>query len=106
SNKIIESAEVYDYSSKCSGKVYSPDKFQGIDPYDVFLSGAVPLITISNSACQSGKELLLFRDSFGSSIAPLLLSGYSRITLVDLRYIASNHLEEYIEFNEQDVLFL
>ncbi len=106
-NKIIEGAEVFDYSSKSNYKVYSPDKFQGIDPYDVFISGAVPLITINNSANPSGKELLLFRDSFGSSIAPLLLSGYGKITLVDLRYIASDHLEKYIEFNEeQDVLFL
>lgn len=53
-----------------------------------------------------GKELLLFRDSFGSSIAPLLLENYSKITLIDLRYISQEVLENYIEFNEQDVLFL
>lgn len=49
---------------------------------------------------------MLFRDSFGSSIAPLFLENYSKITLVDLRYISKDVLENYIEFDKQDVLFL
>ena len=49
---------------------------------------------------------MLFRDSFGSSLAPLLLSGYRKVTLVDLRYIASSQLERFITFTDQDVLFL
>jgi len=49
---------------------------------------------------------VLFRDSFGSSIAPLFLENYSKITLVDLRYISKDVLENYIEFDKQDVLFL
>lgn len=49
---------------------------------------------------------MLFRDSFGSSIAPLLLENYSQITLIDLRYISKDVLEDYIEFDKQDVLFL
>ena len=49
---------------------------------------------------------MLFRDSFGSSIAPLLIENYRKITLIDLRYINSELLTEYIEFNNQDVLFL
>ena len=83
-----------------------PEKFGGIDPYDVFLSGALPLISIENKENGTGRELLLFRDSFGSSIAPLLLEGYSKITLIDLRYISADILGKYIEFKDQDVLFL
>lgn len=49
---------------------------------------------------------MLFRDSFGSSIAPLFLENYSKITLVDLRYISKDVLENFIEFDKQDVLFL
>ena len=49
---------------------------------------------------------MLFRDSFGSSMAPLLLPGYSRITLVDLRYLPADSLGKYLEFHGQDVLFL
>ncbi len=106
-NSTIENAEVYDYQLNTSGKVYDEDLFNGMDPYDVFLSGAKPLITIYNEDCKNNKELLLFRDSFGSSIAPLMLGGYSKVTLIDLRYISTDLLESYIDFSQdQDVLFL
>jgi len=49
---------------------------------------------------------VLFRDSFGSSLAPLLIEFYSKITLIDMRYINSNNYLEMIEFDNQDVLFL
>ena len=52
------------------------------------------------------KNLILFRDSYGSSLAPLLASGYRTITLVDLRYLSSDQLDQYIDFEDQDVLFL
>jgi hypothetical protein len=103
----LENAVVYDYESKKESGIYVPEKFSGIDPYDVFLSGAKALITIENPNSLSQKELILFRDSFGSSIAPLLLKGYAKITLVDLRYIATDLLDDYIDFSQdQDVLFL
>jgi hypothetical protein len=106
-NKAIEDAAVFDYQSNEFSKVYALELFSGMDSYDVFLSGAKPLITIYNEGCKNNKELLLFRDSFGSSIAPLLLEGYSKITLIDLRYISTDLLESYIDFTQdQDVLFL
>lgn len=106
-NDILEKAVVYDYESRSYSNVYIPDKMNGMDPYDVYLSGAKALITINNLESIIDKELIIFRDSFGSSIAPLLLSGYSKITLIDLRYISTDLLGEYIEFSEkQDVLFL
>jgi len=106
-NDALENAVVYDHASGTYSKVYRPELFEGIDPYDVFLSGAKPLLTIYNPASETDKELILFRDSFGSSIAPLLLSGYGRITLVDIRYISPDILDRYIDFSQgQDVLFL
>ena len=106
-NKTIEDAKVFDYEKNEFGNVYNPDLFTGMDPYDVFLSGAKPLITIYNENSKNDTELLLFRDSFGSSLAPLMLEGYSKITLIDLRYIATDLLKDYIDFSqEQDVLFL
>ena len=49
---------------------------------------------------------ILFRDSFGSSLAPLLVQGYKTVTLVDIRYLASGLLGRFIDFHGQDVLFL
>lgn len=74
--------------------------------YDLFLSGAQGLVTLLNPQGDPDKELLLFRDSFGSSLAPLLAEGYGQITLVDLRYLPSILLGEYLDFHGQDVLFL
>jgi hypothetical protein len=64
------------------------------------------VITIKNKENESGRRLVVFRDSFGSSIAPLWIEGYSEIVLVDLRYIPSDMLEEYVDFTNADVLFL
>ena len=105
-NSEIESATVYNYENGKTTSVYDLEKESGLDMYEVFLSGSVPLITIENPNAESGKELVIFRDSFGSSITPLLIEGYEKITLVDIRYISSDSLEQYIELGDQDVLFL
>lgn len=86
--------------------VYDMKKAFGKDPYEMFLSGADALITIENSAATSQRELVVFRDSFGSSIIPFLIPSYSKITLVDLRYMQSSMIPNFIEFTHQDVLFL
>ena len=103
-NELIENCKTYNYETKNIGSVY--DKSTQKDKYDIYLSGATPLIYIENPNANTEKELLLFRDSYGSSIAPLLIQNYRKITLIDLRYISSTLLENYIEFDNQDVLFL
>lgn len=106
-NDVLENCRVYNLEKKSESKVYDKEKWKrSSDKYDIYLSGATPIITIENSNSKSSKELLLFRDSYGSSIAPLLVENYSKITLIDIRYISSKLLENYIDFNEQDVLFL
>ncbi len=61
---------------------------------------------MENATAENSRELILFRDSFGSSIAPLLLDGYSKITLVDIRYIHPDLLGKFVDFRGCDVLFL
>ena len=88
-------------------EMYNEDDFSGVDPYDVFLSGAEPLIVIENENAKTDKELFIFRDSFTSALAPLLSDAYSKITLIDMRYIDGSLLGDYVEFTENsDVLFL
>lgn len=104
-NDIINNAKIKDYDSKTE-TIYETDSLGKMDSYDVFLSGASSLIEITNESAASDRELIIFRDSFSSSLTPLLLKSYSKITLVDLRYINSSLLTNYIEFNNQDILFL
>ena len=86
--------------------MYDMGKGQGRDPYELFLSGAQPVITIENPKAETGRELIIFRDSYASSLAPLLVGAYSRITLVDIRYVQSDVLDRFVDFDAQDVLFL
>ena len=86
--------------------MYNMDKANGKDPYEMFLSGSEALLTIENPNATEEKELIIFRDSFSSSLAPLLASGYSKITLVDLRDVRSDAIGNFVDFHGQDVLFL
>ena len=87
--------------------MYQIEKYTGIDPYDIYLGGVQPLITIENPDARTTRELFLFRDSFGSSLAPLITGAYAKITLIDLRYISASLLPQLVEFPEDcDVLFL
>jgi len=119
-NVAINSAKVYILDETSIGKakedikfeettVYNLQAYNGIDPYDIYLSGAKPLIVIENEKSTSDKELIIFRDSYGSSLAPLLIESYKKITLIDLRYISNKLIEAYelVEFKDnQDVLIM
>lgn len=105
-NEVLEQATMYNVETKETTGIYREDQLNGRDPYEFFLSGAAPLLTVENPQATSAKELLLFRDSFGSSLAPLLLEAYAKVTLIDTRYINSALLGDYVTFDGQDVLFL
>lgn len=103
-NEQIENCITYNFETKQNNKIY--DRSKTNDRYDIFLSGATPIIEIKNENCKTDKELIMFRDSFGSSLAPLLIENYKKIILVDTRYIKPELLKEYIKFEEQDILFI
>ncbi len=102
----LRACRVHNFETGQDGPVYNLEKSTGRDMYDVFLSGPVSVLTVENPAADTQRELILFRDSFASSLAPLLLPGYAKITLVDIRYIPADNLEKYVSFENQDVLFL
>ena len=91
---------------KGESPVYTPEKFSGMDGYDVFAAGPQALLTIESPLAKTDKELIIFRDSFGSSLSPLFLEGYAKVTLIDLRYVPANMLGQFVDFHGQDVLFL
>ena len=105
-NAVIKNSTVYDYESGKSGEVYDMEKAAGNDLYETFLSGSRSLLVIDNPSAATDRELIVFRDSFGSSITPLFIEAYSKITLVDIRYLSPSYLGRFIKFDGQDVLFL
>lgn len=109
-NPYIDAAKVYNYDPSIDKdapfSVYNEDSLGTVDSYDVFLWGASPIIEIMGDNIKTDRELIIFRDSFASSIAPLLLEHYSKITLIDTRYVNHKLLGSFVEFKDQDVLFL
>ncbi len=107
-NNVIDNCVVtyYDTGMPKQGTMYVLEKANGKDPYEMFLSGTTPLVTIENPNAETEKELIMFRDSFGSSLAPLMVQGYKKVTAVDIRYIQSSFVGKLVDFENSDVLFL
>ena len=103
---VIKDCTVYNHTTKKTVPVYDPATMENKDQYDTYLGGMQSLLTITNPNATTDRELIIFRDSFGSSLAPLLLESYKTVTLVDIRYISPMFLGNFIDFNDQDVLFM
>ncbi len=105
-NDTIEQMKVFDYQNNKEIPVYDKEKIESDDPYEMYVGGPISLATIENPMCDNGKHLIIFRDSFGSSIAPLLAQEYEKTTLIDIRYMLPSVLGQYVDFENADVLFL
>ena len=105
-SELLGNCTVYDHETGKTGTIYDLNKLDSKDQYDVYLSGAKSLLTIENPNSAAEKELIVFRDSFGSSLVPLLVQDYAKVTLVDIRYIQIDVLDRFLDFSGQDVLFL
>lgn len=101
-----EAAQVNIYGQDEPVAVYDTAKLQTNDPYSLFLSGLSPITVVESPRAVRDNHLVLFTDSFGASLAPLLLESYSTITLIDLRFAPSSVLGDYVDFTGADVLFL
>ena len=102
----VNDINVYNYETNGYEKVYDLIKLNSLDKYNVYLSGSVSLLKIESMNTDSAKDLIVFRDSYGSSLIPLMMNGYKSITVVDTRYISPSMLSNYIDFNNKDILFL
>ena len=105
-NPVLEGCTVFNLETGRTTGLYDWEKLDSRDPYEVYLSGAAALLTIDNPMGDPDRELVVFRDSFGSSLIPLLLRDYGKVTAVDLRYLRSQELGNYVDFHGQDVLLL
>ena len=105
-NSVLDSCTVYDYETGKTTGIYDLEKFSGQDGYEVFLSGTKALLRIDNPNAETDRELVIFRDSFGSSLTPLLAQGYKSIYVVDIRYVMPDMLGMMIDFEGKDVLMI
>ncbi|MBQ7970882.1 MAG: hypothetical protein IJ294_00820 [Clostridia bacterium] len=105
-NETIDGLTAYEHQNQKAIPIYDTARLTDRDPYELYLSGPLSLVTVENPANKNGKHLVVFRDSFGSSVAPLLAQGYEKVTLVDIRYIGIDYVSTLVDYQNADVLFL
>lgn len=105
-NDVLADCTVFNYTTGRTTPVYDMAFYDSDDLYQIYLSGAQSLLRIENPNGKTDRELIIFRDSYGSALAPLLLEEYAAVTLVDIRYIMPQVLGNFVEFEGKDVLFM
>ena len=108
SNETTQAATQWSLETDKTQPIYISEEEAGFDKYNIFLSGAQALQIIESPQAKTDKRLIVFRDSFGSSIVPLFLEAYKEIIVIDTRYISPTLLGEYVDFEAENtqILFL
>ena len=86
--------------------LYDTAKLTERDPYELFAGGPLSIVTIENTAAENDRHLVVVRDSFASALLPLLAQSYAKVTAVDIRYMMSTMVGNFVDFTNADVLFL
>ncbi|MGN0621954.1 MAG: DHHW family protein [Porcipelethomonas sp.] len=85
--------------------IYFREFLSGNDKYCVFL-GENRAFTDIKTNTENGKSIMVIKDSYANSFVPFLVQHYSRITVIDPRYVKGS-LEDFADPDEYDqILFL
>ena len=101
----VEYLVTYEDTKEQSCSVYRRDCLNDKDQYTVFFGGNHPRITIESTA-NSGKTLLLFKDSYANCFVQFLTPYYDKIIMIDPRYYYDNIESVTLREGVTDVLFL
>ena len=105
--EVLDACTVYDYETERQETLYDLSAVETDTPYDLYLQGSRSLLRIDSPLAATDKTLVVFRDSFGSNLIPLLTESYRTIYAVDIRYLSSQLLGRFLTLDgSEDVLFL
>lgn len=96
---------IYDTDQRKAGSIFEPAALETKDKYTVFLGGNHPLVTIRTTA-NTGRVLLLFKDSYANAFVQFLIPYYDQIVMVDPRYYYDDVESLLAQRGVTDVLFL
>ena len=91
---------VYDQSLKVHesfNTLFFTQNAAGIDPYSVYLGDNYGLAKIQNPDCVSNRRMLIIKDSYANSIAPLIANHFESVWLCDLRYWRQGGLMQLVK---------
>lgn len=105
--EVLDACTVYDYETDAQETLYDLSAVETDTPYDLYLQGSRSLLRNDSPLSATDRTLVVFRDSFGSSLIPLLAESYRTIYAVDIRYLSSQMVGRFLSFDgSEDVLFL
>ena len=84
------------------GMLFDTDK----ENYGLFMSGDQPLSVITNYRKDSGKTIVIMKDSYSNTFIPWLINNYKRIILVDPRTSEENLDDIIAEFNPDELMVM
>ncbi len=87
------------------GSFYDLSKLETSNPYEVYLGGNEPIITVTTTA-DTERTLLVVKDSYANCFVPFLAGSYKRITIVDPRYYTGSLSALLTSAKSTDVLVL
>ena len=94
---IRDDEETFDY-------LYFTENLSQKDKYVTFLSGNHGEVHIKSNA-NTGRTLVMLKDSYSHALAPLLASHFDEIVLLDLRYYKAPIKQFIEEFKPTDVMY-
>jgi hypothetical protein len=62
-------------------------------------------ITQVNTSCKNARTLVIFKDSYGNALVPMLTSSFENIYVCDMRYFDLNAISFIQQVGATDVLF-
>lgn len=77
----------------------------GVNTYSVFLHGDLPLTHIKTKA-NTGRKIVVVKESFGNAFSPFLISHYDEVFVVDQRYFQLGLIDFIQQNGVTDLLFI
>ena len=77
----------------------------GGNSYSVYLAGDFPRFDIENLDNPDGKNILVFKESYGNAFAPYLIPHYAHVYVLDLRYF-NGDLDAFVKEQEIDEILI
>lgn len=87
----------FESSGEKASTLFQSEKLNQKNQYEVFLGGNYDKVVISTNV-DTGRQLLVFKDSYANCMMPMLTQYFSKIVMIDPRYFSgklSDVLKEY-----------
>lgn len=95
----------YESSSKKSPTLFEKDKLGQKNQYEIFLGGNYDKVIISTDAV-TNNTLLVIKDSYANCMLPMLTPYFSKIVVIDPRYLSDSVSGIMKEYNFTHMLFI